>query len=60
MSREELVTAVWGEGADDGVLNVYVHYLREKLEKENERVILYSRKSGYRIDGRLLGDAKID
>jgi len=60
VSREELVTAVWGEGADDGVLNVYVHYLREKLEKENERVILYSRKSGYRIDGRLLGDAKID
>lgn len=53
VGREELIREVWGEGADGGVLNVYVHYLREKLER-GEKVILSSRKAGYGIDKRFL------
>ena len=55
VSREELLREVWGGGADGGVINVYVHYLREKLESGGERVILASRGEGYKINERLLG-----
>jgi len=48
-SREELLSRVWGNDTDPGVLNVYVHYLREKLERGGEKIILSSRKCGYRI-----------
>jgi len=58
VSREELIRTVWGEGADGGVLNVYVHYLREKLEFAGEKIILSSRKHGYRIDGKYLGEGE--
>jgi hypothetical protein len=54
VSRAELIEAVWGEGADGGVLNVYVHYLREKLETEGEKIILSSRSLGYKIDRKYL------
>ena len=54
-SREELLEEVWGNEADGGVINVYVHYLREKLEKRGEKIILSSRKYGYRIDEKYLG-----
>lgn len=54
VSREELIRRVWGESADGGVLNVYVHYLREKLEKQGEKIIISSRKNGYKIDGKYL------
>ena len=50
VSREELLRDVWGEDAEGGILNVYVHYLREKLEKRGEKIIISSRKSGYKID----------
>ena len=33
-------------------MNVYVHYLREKLEYNGEKVIISSRKNGYKIDER--------
>lgn len=52
--RERLISEVWGEGADGGVLNVYIHYLREKLECEGEKVILSSRKHGYKINGKFI------
>lgn len=55
VSREELVRGVFGEGADGGILNVYVHYLREKLESKGEKIILSSRRGGYRIDEKYLG-----
>ena len=32
ISRDALRNAVWGEQSSDGLLNVYIHYLREKLE----------------------------
>jgi DNA-binding response OmpR family regulator len=35
------------------VLNVYVHYLREKLE-DGKKIIISSRKLGYKIDERYL------
>ena len=53
--REELLREVWGGNADSGVINVYVHYLREKLEAGGERVILASRGEGYKINEKLLG-----
>lgn len=52
VSRESLLKRVWGDGFDSGVVNVYVHYLRNKLERDGRKIILSSRKEGYRIDGR--------
>lgn len=51
-SKAEILKSLWGEGVDAGVVNVYVHYLREKLEKKGDRVIISSRGTGYRIDER--------
>ena len=50
VSREALLLGAFGEGADGGLLNVYIHYLREKLERSGTRVIISSRKEGYKID----------
>ena len=52
--REELLKSVWGDGADGGVLNVYIHYLREKLEFLGEKIIIASRGQGYKIDEKYL------
>ena len=52
VSREVLHGKVFGEGCTEGALNVYVHYLREKLETEDEKVIISSRKHGYKINER--------
>ena len=54
VSRNTLLTDVWGEGFDGGVLNVYIHYLREKLEVGGEKIIVSSRKNGYKIDEKYL------
>lgn len=53
VSREEILSRVWQDDADPGIINVYVHYLREKLE-DGEKIIISSRKNGYKIDGRYL------
>lgn len=50
--KQRLVTEVWGEGASEGVVNVYIHYLREKLEKNGEKIIISSRNLGYKINER--------
>lgn len=48
--RADILRAVWGDGTGtDGIVNVYVHYLREKLEKDGERRIFCSRKEGYAL-----------
>ena len=57
VSRDVLKASVWGEGTEGGVLSVYVHYLREKLEAGGERVIFSSRGGGYKIHERFLGGA---
>ena len=58
VSREQLLLDVWGEGADEGVINVYIHYLRRKLEVAGERIILSSRRLGYRIDEKYLKEGE--
>jgi DNA-binding response OmpR family regulator len=55
IKREELLSRVWGDNADPGVVTVYIHYLREKLEKNGEKVIISSRKNGYKISERFVG-----
>ena len=50
VSKEELLLGVWDEKTDSGVVNVYVHYLREKLEIDGEKVIISARGKGYRIN----------
>ncbi len=52
VSRQKIITEVWGDGVDSGVVNVYVHYLREKLEKNGEKIIISSRNLGYKINER--------
>ena len=54
VSREMLLYDVWGGECDGGIINVYVHYLREKLE-DGEKIIISSRKRGYKIEGRYIG-----
>lgn len=58
VSREELLYKVWGDDATDGIINVYIHYLREKLETRGEKIIISSRKMGYRIDERYLKEER--
>ena len=50
VSKEQILDTVWGDGYDLGVVNVYVHYLRKKLEKNGTKVIISSRNEGYKID----------
>ncbi len=54
VSRERILSEIWDESADAGIINVYIHYLREKIE-DGEKIILSSRKCGYCIDRRFLG-----
>lgn len=50
VSREELLAAVWGaDGADPGVVNVYLHYLRKKLERHGKKMIYAIRGRGYAL-----------
>ena len=55
VSRDKLIEDVWHGTAAEGALNVYVHYLREKLEAHGEKIITSSRKCGYRIDPKYTG-----
>ena len=57
-SREELLMRVWNGRADKGILNVYIHYLREKLEKGGEKIILSSRNAGYKINEIFLSEGE--
>ncbi len=54
VSKQKIVDEVWGDGVDGGVVNVYVHYLREKLEKGGERIIISTRNLGYKINERMV------
>jgi DNA-binding response OmpR family regulator len=56
ITREELVTQAWGEEYSDAIdsLKLYVHYLRQKLERNPTQpdYILTSRGVGYRFVNR--------
>ena len=57
VSREEILHKIWGEGTDAGVINVYIHYLREKIER-GEKIIISSRNNGYKIDEKYLSEVE--
>jgi DNA-binding response OmpR family regulator len=54
LSREDLLTAIWGDSAyrDPRGIDVHVRHLREKLETrpEDPEIILTVRGSGYRLN----------
>ena len=63
VSREEILGSVWEGRADKGIVNVYVHYLREKLECDGEKIIISSRNYGYKLSEKYIGgesDAQAD
>lgn len=47
VDRETLLKSAFEPGASQSALNVYIHYLREKLERGETRLIVASRKLGY-------------
>ena len=49
VSKEELLRRVWSPDTDPGIVGVYVHYLREKLEAGGKRYIIAHRGRGYRL-----------
>lgn len=49
VSRDELVRAVFGEEEDGGRLNLYIHYLRKKIETDGKRKIFVHRGKGYSL-----------
>ncbi|MBO5788338.1 MAG: winged helix-turn-helix transcriptional regulator [Clostridia bacterium] len=51
VSQTKLHQAVWGGVGDPSVVNVYIHYLRQKLEKDGLRVFRSKRGQGYAIEG---------
>lgn len=58
VSREEINEKIF-HSTDGGMINLYVHYLREKLEACGEKIILSSRKNGYCIDKKYLMGATV-
>ena len=54
VSREKILSECFF-GKSESMINVYVHYLREKLEGGGEKIIVASRDSGYRIEKKFLG-----
>jgi DNA-binding response OmpR family regulator len=56
VTRQELVTQAWGEEYSDAIdsLKLYIHYLRQKLEKNAQQpeYIITSRGVGYRFVNR--------
>ncbi len=57
-SKEDILRDVWQNEKDAGIINVYIHYLREKLEVHGEKIIISSRKCGYKIDEKYTGGKK--
>lgn len=58
VSRDTLLKDVWGGECDAGVVVVYMHYLRKKIETGGEKVIVTKRDRGdskYKIDERYRG-----
>ena len=49
LSRSELLQAVWGGEKSEGVVTVYLHYLRKKLERGGKKMIYAVRGSGYAL-----------
>ncbi len=52
--KRELLKNVWCGITNEGIINVYIHYLREKLEASGEKIIICARGQGYKIDEKYL------
>lgn len=52
LSREQIMARVWGEGfsGEDNILEVYIRYLRHKLNDNKRQLIRTVRGVGYRVD----------
>lgn len=57
VSREDLISAAFDGEVGAGALNVYIHYLRGKLEAGGRKVILSSSGRGYAVAREFLGGA---
>lgn len=55
VARDTLLAEVFGTAEDPGILNVYIHYLRKKLEAGDEKIIFSSRGDGYRLNEKFCG-----
>ena len=49
VSKDELLARLWPAGTDRGIVGVYIHYLREKLETGGRRYIVAHRGKGYAL-----------
>lgn len=49
VSRDALYREIFGGEGDDGIVNVYIHYLRRKLESNGRRLIFSLRGRGYAL-----------
>ena len=49
VTRHELLREVWGEGQNEGVVTVYLHYLRKKLERNGKKMLYAVRGGGYAL-----------
>lgn len=49
VSRKTLHQTVWNGVGDEGIVNVYIHYLRNKLESTGTRLISAIRGKGYAL-----------
>lgn len=60
VTREQILERVWGYDAEvsDGVLDVYISYLRRKLETFGPRIIHTVRGFGYALRDAEVGDAQ--
>ena len=47
VSRDALMQALWGDDGTEDKLNLYIHYLRKKLEADGVRRIFACRGRGY-------------
>ena len=49
VSRDELIRTVFGDGDDGGRLNLYIYYLRKKIETDGKKRIFAVRGKGYSL-----------
>ncbi len=49
LTRETLLRFVFDKEDDDGRLNLYIHYLRKKIETDGKRRIIACRGKGYAL-----------
>lgn len=58
VSAKTLIDEVWKGNATHSCVNVYIHYLRQKLESRGERIIRSRRGEGYYIDEKYRKEGK--